>query len=158
MSFRDTRGRKVYYIYAQGGALQNDGTTSYDTVDRPILSDAEMLSGYNRNEVRYDSLGRVAKQAMPCTWSAVATVCPYWSTFSYDMLNRMTQSQRPISASNSTLQTTTYGYAGRTSTMTDALNNTTVKINLVTGALARSQDAKGYYQNFTYDAFGHRPA
>jgi len=38
--------------------------------------------------------------------------------------------------------------------LTDALNNTTTKINLVNGALARSKDAKGYYQNFTYDAFG----
>jgi len=47
-----------------------------------------------------------------------------------------------------------YGYSGRTTTVQDALGNTTTKISLVTGALARSQDAKGYYQNFTYDAFG----
>jgi RHS repeat-associated protein len=32
--------------------------------------------------------------------------------------------------------------------------NTTTKINLVTGSMAQSKDAKGYYQNFNYDAFG----
>jgi RHS repeat-associated protein len=145
---------RSYSIYASNGALQNTGVTYYDTVDRSIMSTTQSLSGYNRNEVRYDSLGRVAKQAMPCTYTAVTTACPYWSTPSYDILNRVTQVQRPISASNSAPHTTYYGYAGRTTTVQDALGNTTTKISLVNGALARSQDAKGYYQNFTYDAFG----
>jgi RHS repeat-associated protein len=144
-----------YFIYTTANAIENDGTTYFDQVDRPLMSNSMMLSGgYNRNEARYDSLGRTAQQAMPCVYSAVATPCTYWTTNTYDLLNRLTQSQRPISSTNSAPQTTIYGYAGRTATVKDALNNTTTKISLVTGALARSQDPNGYYQNFTYDAFG----
>jgi RHS repeat-associated protein len=142
-------------LYASNGTLLNNGTTYFDTVNRPVMANQKMLSGaYSRIDKRYDSLGRLAQQSMPCTYAAVATACTYWTTNSYDVLNRPTQSQRPISATNSTLQTTTFGYAGRTSTVKDPLGNTTTKISLVTGPLARSQDPAGYYQNFTYDAFG----
>jgi RHS repeat-associated protein len=144
-----------YSIYTTANAIENDGTTYFDQVDRPVMVNAMMLSGsYNRIDTRYDSLGRVAQQSMPCVYSAVATPCSYWTTNTYDVINRLTQSQRPISSTNSTSQTTAYGYAGRTTTVTDALNNKTTRINLVTGALGRSQDAYAYYQNFTYDAFG----
>jgi RHS repeat-associated protein len=141
--------------YASNAALLNSGTTYFDQIDRPVMATATMLSGsLSRTDTRYDPLGRVAQQSMPCIYSAVATPCTYWTTNTYDVLNRVTQSQRPISSTNSTLQTTAFGYAGRTTTVTDPLNNTTTKINLVTGAMARSKDPKGYYQNFTYDAFG----
>ena len=105
----------AHFNYSLGGALLNAGTTYFDTVNRPVMANNMMLSGgYNRVDQRYDSLGRVAQQSMPCTYTAVATACTYWTTNSYDVLNRPLQSQRPISATNSTLQTTTYGYAGRT--------------------------------------------
>ena len=145
----------AHYLYASNGTLQSDGTTYFDTVHRPVMANQMMLSGgYNRIDTRYDSLGRVAQQSMPCTYAAVATTCTYWTTNSYDIVNRPTQSQRPISATDSTVQTTNFSYSGRTSTVKDALGNTTTKISLPTGSLARSQDPKGYYQNFTYDAFG----
>jgi YD repeat-containing protein len=108
-------------------------------------------SNVGRNEVQYDNLGRIHLQGAPCTFVSCAT---YWTTNTYDVLNRITQSQRPISATNSTLQSTNYGYAGRTTTVTDALSHTTKKIAQVTGNMGRSQDANGYYLNFTYDAFG----
>ena len=145
----------AHYIYANNNSVMNSGSTYYDPVDRPLMANTTMLAGgYDRNEVRYDSLGRLAKQAMPCTYSAVSAACPYWTTNLYDALNRMTQSQRPISATNSSAQTTSFGYAGRTSTVQDALGNTTAKVSLVTGKLAQSKDAKGYYQTFSYDSFG----
>ncbi len=78
-----------------------------------------LSGGYDRNEVRYDNFGRLAEQAMSCAYSAVTTACPYWTTFQYDALNRLTLSQRPISASNGTLQSTTVQYAGRTTTTAD---------------------------------------
>jgi YD repeat-containing protein len=144
-----------YYIYNTNNSIQNDGTTYFDTVDRPVMSTAMMMSGsLNRNEVRYDSLGRVAQQAMPCVYTAVSTLCPYWSTISHDVLSRVTESQRPISATNGTLQTTTYAYAGRTTAVTDPQGKVTTKMTTVAGTLGRSQDNNGYYQNFTYDAFG----
>jgi YD repeat-containing protein len=146
----------AHYVTNTDGSVLTDGSTYFDQLDRPIMAGKRLLvSGtYDRNEVRYDSLGRVKVQYMPCVLTNVVTTCPYWITVGHDILNRVTQTQRPISATNSTLQTTTYGYAGRTTTVQDALNNTTTKITLVTGSLARSLDAKGYYQNFSYDAFG----
>jgi YD repeat-containing protein len=143
-------------VFGSNGTVIQSGTTEYDALNRPILWNKLLINDtYDLNEVKYDNLGRIASQAEPCAWGGSATtLCPYWITYQYDVLNRMTESQRPISATNSTLQTTQYGYAGRTSTVKDALSNTTTKITLVTGKMARSTDPKGYYQNFTYDAFG----
>ena len=137
-----------------GGTTQSVTNAYLDSVDRPLVTSSMMLNGaYDRHEVQYDNLGRVHQQGAPCTFVSCTN---YWTTNTYDVLNRLTQSQRPISATNNTLQTTTYAYAGRTTTVTDALNNVTSHINLVTGPLARSKDANGYYVNFTYDAFGAR--
>ena len=137
-----------------GGTTQSVTNTYLDSLDRPLVTSSMMLNGaYDRHEVQYDNLGRVHQQGAPCTFVSCTN---YWTTNTYDVLNRLTQSQRPISATNNTLQTTTYAYAGRTTTVTDALNNVTSHINLVTGPLARSKDANGYYVSFTYDAFGAR--
>jgi RHS repeat-associated protein len=129
-----------------------------DSLDRTLVTSSTMLSGaYDRNEIQYDNLGRVYQQGAPCTFVSCTN---YWTTNHYDELNRLTKSQRPISATNSTPQTTTIQYAGRTTTVTDPptaadpQGRITTKVNLVTGSLARSQDQSGYYQNFTYDAFG----
>src|SRR5262249_47393189 len=102
-------------LYAHGGAVQTDTTTYYDSLERPLIGKSRMLANatYARNETRYDNLGNVTQVAMPCTWIAVATPCNYWTTNEYDALNRITQSQRPISSTNGTLQTTLYGYLGR---------------------------------------------
>ena len=141
--------------YGSNGSTINSGTTYYDQVERSLIVTAMMLSGgSSRNEVRYDSLGRVSQQALPCTYSTVTTACPYWITNSYDVRNRLTESQRPISATNSKAQTTVYGYAGRTTTVQDALNNTTTKITSAAGTMTQSKDPKGYYETFVYDSFG----
>jgi RHS repeat-associated protein len=135
-----------------GGSTQTVQNIYLDELDRPLVTSSLMLNGaYDRNEIQYDSLGNVHQQGAPCTFVGCAT---YWTTNTYDVLHRLTESQRPISATNSTLQSTSMGYAGRTTTITDALTHKTTKINLVTGNLARSQDAAGYFQNFSYDAFG----
>jgi RHS repeat-associated protein len=129
-----------------------------DSLDRTLVTSSTMLSGaFDRNEVQYDSLGRVHQQGAPCTFVSCAN---YWTTLSYDGLNRLTQSQSPLSASNGTLQTKTIQYAGRTTMVTDPPTTAdpqgmvTTKMSLVTGSLARSQDYTGYYQTFSYDAFG----
>ncbi len=43
-----------------------------------------------RNEVRYDSLGRIVQRASPCTWTSLTTTCSYWATANFDALNRLT--------------------------------------------------------------------
>jgi RHS repeat-associated protein len=135
-----------------GGTTQSVQNTYLDWFDRPLVVSGLMLNGaYDRNEVQYDNLGRVHQQAAPCTFVSCTN---YWITNYYDVLNRLTKSQRPISATNSTLQTTTLQYAGRTTVVTDPQGKNTTTINLVTGPLSRTQDNNGYYVNFGYDAFG----
>jgi RHS repeat-associated protein len=158
----------AHYVYNTNNSIQNDGTTYFDQVDRPLMANTMMLSGaYDRSEVRYDSLARVTQQAMPCTYTAVSTPCTYWTSFGYDVLNRVMEAERPVNASSSQTyctptmvpplsgcEGTAYSYQGRTTTVTDPQGKNTTKINLVTGSLARTQDHNGYNINFKYDAFG----
>jgi RHS repeat-associated protein len=142
-------------VYNANATVQTDGTTYLDAADRPLLSNTRTLAaGYQRSEIRYDSLGRIAQRAIPCTWLNVAASCPYWSTYSYDLLNRRTLSQRPISSANPTLQTTSTQYSGRTMITTDPQGVVSTQITSVDGEMIRSIDNAGYYQNFLYDAYG----
>lgn len=150
----------AHFVYNTDGSIQTDGTTYYDELERPVLWNNMMLSGgWNQNEQRYDSLGRVAQRAFPCLWSgSVASACPNWTTLSYDGLNRVTAVQRPISQSDSTLETTTYGYEGRTTTITDPQQHTKTLVRDVNGWLRQTKDALGYNVTLGYDAAGSRTA
>ena len=143
-----------YFLYSTNGVIQSDGTTYFDTVDRPLMVNKLVISGYNRNEVRYDSLGRVAQQAMPCVYTAVQTPCTYWATNSYDVLNRLLSVTRPISSTNSTTQSTNYAYAGRTTTITDPKGNTKTTVTDVNGWLRQTKDAIGYKITRAFDSAG----
>lgn len=135
-----------------GGSTESVTNIYTDSVDRTLVSSSTTINGaYDRNEVQYNSLGLVSQRGAPCIFVSCTN---YWTTYTYDALNRPVQSQRPISATNGTLQTTSFGYQGRTTTVTDAKSNTYTRIALITGHLARTQDPSGYYINFTYDAFG----
>jgi RHS repeat-associated protein len=142
----------VEYALNADSSTLTDRWVYLDRFDRPLVTSQRLLGGaYDRNETQYDSLGRVVQQSAPCMWSGCAS---YWTSFTYDVLNRVTQTQRPISATNGTLQTTTVQYAGLTSTVTDPQGKQTIKVATVTGGPGRSQDHNSYYQNFAYDAFG----
>jgi RHS repeat-associated protein len=145
-----------HYNYNTDGNIETDGTTYFDELERPIVWNNMMLSEtqWNRNEVRYDSLGRVVQRAAPCVWSALTTPCSYWTTMGYDILNRLTEVQRPINENDSTPQTTSYAYEGRTTTVTDPYGNTKTLIRDVNGWLRETKDALGYSIILGYDAAG----
>ena len=139
------------------GSVESVGSTWFDPLQRPVLDNEPSLTGsYNRYEVGYDSLGRIVRRAAPCAFTAVATPCPYMTTTSYDVLNRVASVSRPISASNSTLETTTYAYAGRTTVVTDPKSNVTTAIQDVNGWLRQTSDPYGYSVTTAYDAAGNR--
>ncbi|MDB6045686.1 MAG: hypothetical protein JWM63_4237 [Gammaproteobacteria bacterium] len=150
----------AHYVRNTDGSIQTDGTTYFDQFDRPFLSNNMMLAGgtWDRNEVRYDNFGHVAKKAMPCTWTSVAALCPFWTTNSYDVINRLTQSQRPISASNGGLLTTGYQYLGDTTVITDANQHAKTLVTNANGWLRQTQDATGYAITLSYDAAGSKTA
>lgn len=145
-------------VYNTDNTMQTDGTTWFDPLERPLLSNKRLLGTgvYDRNEVRYDNLGHVVQQAFPCTFSTVTTNCPYWTTRSYDVLDRLTQSQRPISAANSTLQTASNQYQdqNRKTVVTDANSHAKTLVTDVYGWLRVIQDANGYAVTRGYDAAG----
>lgn len=123
-----------------------------DQFDRTIVTKSKTLSsGYSRVGTQYDALGRAWRQTVPCDVASCAT---YWITHTYDARGRITQQQRPISASNTTLQTSTVAYQGMTTVITDPQGKTATRIADPNGWLRRSQDHNGYYQSFAYDAFG----
>ena len=142
-------------VYASNGTAISGHDTGQDPIDRFVLQvDENMNGGYNQFTLSYDSLGRVASRSFPCAFVSWPTTCAYSTTNSYDVLNRLTQSERPISSTNSNLQTTSYAYAGRTTTITDALSNTRTFIQDVNGWLRQTKDAYGYAVITAYDAAG----
>jgi RHS repeat-associated protein len=143
--------------FTSGAVHLRDDDTGHDPVGRLVVQvNADISGGYNQSNITYDSLGRVASRSAPCSFVAWPTVCTYWTTTSYDALNRPTQVQRPISSINSTLQTTSYSYAGRTTTVTDPQSNATTTVTDVNGWERRTTDAVGYAVTIGYDAAGAR--
>jgi RHS repeat-associated protein len=145
----------AHYIYGSNGVSQSNGTNWLDQFDRLVIDGEMNVAGtYDRIDTRYDNLGNIAQQSMPCAYIAILTPCTQWTTFTHDLINRLTQSQRPINAGNSTLQTTTIQYTGRTTATTDPQSKVTTNITKVTGSVGRTKDNDGYYINFNHDAFG----
>jgi RHS repeat-associated protein len=131
---------------------QSTSTTYLDQLGRTLATTSPSVTGaVIRSETQYNNLGQVSQQSAPCVASGCAA---FWTTFTYDALGRVTTAKRPTSASNAVLLTTSVFYEGRTVRTRDPLLRDTTKILTVGGTLARSQDAAGYFQNFSYDAFG----
>jgi RHS repeat-associated protein len=134
-----------------GGTIKD--TTKYlDQFDRSIVGKGKLLSGaYNRIDREYDALGRAYRQSAPCIWGSCTN---YWSTNTYDLAGRLTQTARPVSDSNPTLQYSYVYYEGLTTRAVDSQSKQSSQTANAVGELARSTDHDGYYQSFDYDAFG----
>jgi len=112
-----------------------------NSVDAIRFQEAELMSGAETRVITYyDALGRIIKKSMPM----ISTGTEYDSTYEYDLLNRLVQVQRPISQSDSTLETTGYDYAGDVTTITDPNGHTRTLTKDVTGWLSETTDALGY--------------
>jgi YD repeat-containing protein len=162
-----------------GAAIRSD-RDYFDSFDRPLFEYRQNLAGSQDLTTRdYDSLGRVIREYFPQVNTAPSVG---YSTITYDLLNRPTQISRPISASNSTPQTTTIAYEGLTTRVTDAVQDSpantlfsatyaygiaahrtqTVDMDMGTwnyvinalGEVTRQTDAKSQIVDFVYDALG----
>lgn len=113
--------------------------------------EAEDLSGGSSYVVTYyDALGRVAERSVPVNESTAE----FDTTYSYDVLNRTVQAQRPRNQNDSTLQTTSYAYQGDTTTITDPNGNIRTLIHDPNGWLRETKDDLGYGTTLGYDAAG----
>jgi RHS repeat-associated protein len=151
-----TFGNGVYQIAKT--LYQTNGSTAirtdiawYDPIDRVIEAYGPTITGANQIvQTTYNSLGLLYQQSIP--FLSNATI--YETTYSYDVLNRLVSVSRPISSHNSTLQSTSYAYAGRQLTVTDPLGNTKTTITDVNGWLRQAKGALGYSVTRAYDSAG----
>lgn len=136
-----------------GGSIIRTTTEDFDMLDRPYLETTNLLDGSTATVMQktYNSLGLVISEQEPYQGNTVGAV-----SYSYDALNRVTQMQRPTSASDSTPAVTTYQYAGDTTTITDPNGDTRTLVYDPNGWLRRSEDDLGYQVIFGYDAAGSR--
>ena len=149
-------GNSVYEV-AQN-AYQTDGktvirtdTNLYDPIDRVTQTAGPNLTGATATvQTAYYPLGMLYQQSLPFLSGGTA----YQQTYDYDILKRLTSVARPISSSNSTLQTTSYAYAGRKLTITDANNNPKTTISDVNGWLRQITDAQNFTVTRAYDPAG----
>ncbi len=144
-------------VFDTDQSVQTDGTTWYDPADRPARETHRMLANgtYSYTGIQYDSLGRVHFKQIPCGWTGSLGLCSIGVTTNYDILGRQISVQRPVSASDLTLLTTNFSYAGRTTVTSDPKSKQTTRITTAMGWLGVSQDNDGYRQMFSYDAFGN---
>jgi len=142
------------------GAYINDIQMYPDALDRPIQQFTRTLnnsgSTYSFEYWSYDALGRLTAQGMPCLTAVCNTAQA--TTYSYDAIDRLTQMQRPISANDSSPATTSYAYAGRSTTITDANGNARTLVRDLRGLLRETKDATGYTVKLGYDAAGSHTA
>jgi RHS repeat-associated protein len=140
--------------YQTNGTAIRTGTTSYDPLDRITQIAGPTVTGATATvQTVYNSLGLPAHKSMAFLNGAPV----YQQTYGYDALNRVTSVTRPISSTNSNPQSTTYGYAGRTQTVSDPYNNKKTAVIDVNGWMRQTQDAQsptGYKVTRSLDAAG----
>ena len=140
--------------FDSGGTQVNWIETFYDPLDRLVDRASLNRDGFQVNE-RWilDAFGRVTSQSTPARLNAGDSF--FYTTFTYDLAGRVTQTSRPVSDSDPTLQSTYTYYEGLTTRSVDALGKQTTQIVDATGTVARSIDPDGYYIGFDTDAFGN---
>lgn len=134
------------------GATLRDESTYLDQLGRTIIVKSKTLTGaYSRVGIQYDALGRTYRQHAPCD---VSNCSVYWTTSSYDAIDRLTAQLRQVSTTDTSSQSTSVSYQGLTTITTDALGKTATKVADPNGWLRQSKDHNGYFQSFAYDAYG----
>ena len=137
-----------------GTTVIRTDTSSYDPIDRITQTAGPTVAATTATVQKlYNSLGLLSQQSMPFLSGKPV----YQQTFLYDTLNRITSATRPISSTNSNPQSTTYGYVGRASTVTDPYGSNKTTVTDVNGWLRQAKDAQTptpYTVTRAYDSAG----
>ena len=153
----DAQTRMVVGEIRRDASSNPISTVTYydDMLDRLLYQTGTEINGTTTWVVQrgFDSLGRVTKESVPFVHG---TVTPGNITYLYDVLNRVTSVSRPISASNSSPQSTNFTYEGRTTVVNDALQNSRTLVTDVNGWMRQTIDSYGYTVTTAYDAAGSR--
>lgn len=144
---------KVTAVVKNASTQQVGGTTYavFDALDRPVRESRAMLLGQEAHmQAQYDALGRVYRKSAP--YFAGGPV--FWSTLSYDVLNRVTQENHPRSDTQPTGRLVSYAYNGLVSSVTDPLNRVTTRTDNARGEIKQVTDAANGSVQYTYWPFG----
>jgi YD repeat-containing protein len=134
-----------------GGAIRTD-SQYFDGFDRPRYNYQQLQSGSNSGTITsYDALGRVSSTSTPF----ISTDPIWYTTYSYDPVNRPTQIQRQTSESDVSNSTTQIAYEGLRSVTTDPLSHTSTQVYNTIGQVVQAIDAAGSDTDYEYDAFGN---
>jgi len=132
------------------GSLYQEHQSLLDQFDRSVADWSLRMDGIKNVVGRaFDSSGRTTWETLPYAVTQVGNV-----TYTYDALDRRATMSRPISDTNSTLQTTSFYYDGLTNWVQDPQGNKTYRVANAAGQLSQSKDHNLYSQSFDYDAFG----
>ncbi len=122
-----------------------------DRLDRTVYTAVQTMDG-GESHVRYefDALGRPDRQSFPYLTGATQR----YTTFAYDVVNRIDTVTRPTSQTNSTPVSTLFDYKGLTRETTSPESRVSAVVSDAMGRTVRSEDNGGHYQDFDLDAFG----
>ena len=145
------RSSLVATVRDPGDIVLRTDTLFRDLLDRPQKT-LEQLLAANYSEVlhTYDHFGRLSTQSFPVAAGSASPV----TTYTYDLIGRVTRVRRPTSASDATNHDTRIEYSGLTLARIDALNRTTTQRVNAVGLAAQVIDAANSDTDYEYDAFG----
>jgi len=98
--------------------------------------------------------GERVPQHMGCAPKLMNSSSTFWSTTTYDELNRPRQVVAPQNQNAPTGSTTLYSHNGLSTSITDPRGYSTTKVLTPIGELATVTDAAGSTLSYGYDAFG----
>jgi RHS repeat-associated protein len=160
----------TYYLYSFGGSSEilsicytitqiNPGQpimeSYFDKFGREVLSQKQALSGkpFFRTIYSYDIFGRLINKTLPHLSSDYEV---YYTTFTYDVLNRVKTITKPFLESPTyDFRLTSYDYDGFTTTKTDPLGFVSVTRRNALGQIIEIENDLNQIATFKYDSSGN---
>lgn len=144
----------VYMVTAQdfdsGGFASSAKAIEYlDKLNRVFRSETEGFDGTPVYvDTEYDARGRVHRVSKPY-FQGTAAIDILWTTNSYDVLGRLLSVTLPDGGVEST------AYNGLTTTLTNALTQTSVRVENALGELVSATDNLSNVTTYSYDSHGN---
>lgn len=140
------------------------GTQCFDILGRSIRTLGIVLNdqtGFDwvATDVKYDNLGRIAKQSTPFTITSSYQQGAYQSYFEYDLVGNTIKTSTPGGdlpyGSSSYLVDTTVSYSNYSTTTVNSKNQSKTEIRNALGEVVRVTDDDNAQTNYFYDASGN---
>jgi RHS repeat-associated protein len=131
-------------IRSESRYVDNRGITR--VIERDRMSGPRSIQRFT-----YDSWPRLTQMTAPFIDGGT----PFWTSYTYDALSRVTRIRRPMSDTDATNNDTLFGYSGLTQTRTDALGHTTTTKRDPLGRIVQVVDAANQDTDYEYDPFGN---